>query len=499
MSPEAERGHRRDTLLTTAVGFAAYGLAVLSGPVLARALGAAGRGSYQAVWAPVQLLGWALMLGLPQATAYYAKEHDRRSLDATAWLAAVLVGVPVVALIWLLAPAFLAQHPPATVPWFRAYLVSALLVLPMQNSYEWLRAAGRTLTFNLYRALPFVLSTAGLVLLSSLGALNLASALWATLAANVVAPLTVLVLERSNPLAMPSTFSRAAARRQLHYGGRVWVGTLSNMVTSRFDQFLMVSLVSPDQLGQYAVAVTAAGLSAPIAQGVGFSLFPHLRAEADPARRQARTRRALAWVAAASALIGGALALGGRWGLTTLMGPSFSGALVACWILLPGQACWNLGQVVKARLEADDRPGAASHALAAAALVTIVGVPLAVRFFGIEGAAAVTTLSQVVFLAWATAALRRAGRPGHHAPRREGGRVAWAAMADHVDEAGEAAVHVEVKPLAEWPDDKVRRAYRLLVGAVRQLTLSGAANAEIDDARLDAELFGVELVRRKLL
>ena len=67
------------------------------------------------------------------------------------------------------------------------------------------------------------------------------------------------------------------------------------------------------------------------------------------------------------------------------------------------------------------------------------------------------------------------------------------------DDPHATQVHVVVSPLRSWPDDQVRRAYRLLVGAVQQLALSDARPREVDDVRLDAELFGIELVRRGLL
>lgn len=61
-------------------------------------------------------------------------------------------------------------------------------------------------------------------------------------------------------------------------------------------------------------------------------------------------------------------------------------------------------------------------------------------------------------------------------------------------------LHVAVSPLAEWPDDHVARAYRLLSGDVRDLLASGAPDpTELAASRRDAELFGLEAMRRGLL
>lgn len=400
-----DRRHRRDTILTTAIGLGTYALSLVTGPLLARSLGASARGSYQAVWAPTQIIGWLLMIGVPAATTFYIHE-ERRRLEATGWLITAFIGLPVCAVIWPLVPIFLQQHPPSTIAWFRAFLLVGLLVLPMQNTYEYLRAQGDTWKFNIYRSLSLVLSTIFIVALYVVGRLDLTGALAVTWAANVIAPVGIIVYERAWPRALRRV-DRRLIRQQLHYGGRIWFGTLSNMVLARFDQFLMVGLVAPTQLGLYAIAVTAAGLSAPVAQGVGFALFPFLRRDDDPVARAARARMAMWWVGAGSLLICGALALLAPWGIPALMGEAFRASLPAFFILLPGQIFWNLGIVVKTALEADGRPGAGSKSLFVAALITVVGVPIAVPYWGIEGAAVVTSASQAAFLLSGMAYARR--------------------------------------------------------------------------------------------
>ena len=61
-------------------------------------------------------------------------------------------------------------------------------------------------------------------------------------------------------------------------------------------------------------------------------------------------------------------------------------------------------------------------------------------------------------------------------------------------------IEVDVMPLAQWPDDHVARAYRLLSGDVQALLASGDPDpTELAASRRDAELFGVEAMRRGLL
>jgi hypothetical protein len=60
-------------------------------------------------------------------------------------------------------------------------------------------------------------------------------------------------------------------------------------------------------------------------------------------------------------------------------------------------------------------------------------------------------------------------------------------------------IEVAVRPLSEWPDEQVALVYKLMAADVRGLL----ADPEPDPARLaatrrDAELFGVEAMRRRL-
>jgi O-antigen/teichoic acid export membrane protein len=95
--------------------------------------------------------------------------------------------------------------------------------------------------------------------------------------------------------------------------------------------------------------------------------------------------------------------------LPPLFGGAFRASLVPLWVMLPGQCAANVATVVSYKLMADNRPGAASAGLVVAAVVTVAGLAIAIRPFGILGAAAVTTASQVSLLAYVAAALFRGG------------------------------------------------------------------------------------------
>lgn len=397
--------HRRDTLITTLSGIGVFGLAILTGPLLARSLGATGRGSVAAVIIPTQVLGWLLMFGVPPAAAYYARRLPRRAIVMGSWVLAVLAGVPIVAILWPLVPFVLEQHPPVTVGYFRLFALAALVVLPYTTVIDQLRGAGRVIEFSVYRALPIVLNAIGLAALFVLGMLTLERALLMALLANLVGWLTAIVVNRGMP---GRGFDRAVFKKLTGYGSRVWIGTASTMVVARFDQLVMVGLVEPRLLGLYVVAATAAQVTGPIGHGIAHSLLPHLRAHdksdrggADDVDAQSqRLRTALGWTLTGSGITAGLMAATAWFLIPLVYGSEFSGAVLALLILLPGQICLDLSTVIAAKLEADNRPGVVSVGTALAAGLAVVATVPAVSIASIEGAAVVTSVSQATLLAF---------------------------------------------------------------------------------------------------
>jgi hypothetical protein len=61
-------------------------------------------------------------------------------------------------------------------------------------------------------------------------------------------------------------------------------------------------------------------------------------------------------------------------------------------------------------------------------------------------------------------------------------------------------IGIAVRPLSQWPDERVSLVYGLLSAEVRALLASSDAHpVELAYARRDAELFGVEALRRGLI
>ena len=65
------------------------------------------------------------------------------------------------------------------------------------------------------------------------------------------------------------------------------------------------------------------------------------------------------------------------------------------------------------------------------------------------------------------------------------------------------SAHVEIRQLSDWPDEHLVRVHRLVTGELRrflELPENDPARIEgLQEARDDAELFGIEMLERGLL
>lgn len=401
--------YRRHAVITSLTSVGLYGAGLVTGPILARALGPSGRGDIAAVIAPATLLVLLLCFGLPTAAAYFVDTVPEDRLLVTAMTFGLVVGVPVCAVLWFLAPAYLDGHSPTTLTWARIMLLVIPTSVGTATILEITRRKSPGIAWNVWRSLPLLIPAVVIVLLALAGRLTLGS----VLAANVVgavAPFVLLASRlRHRPLPRPSL---TTLRLLMPYAWRTASAGTAMSLTNRLDQVMLVGLVTPAELGLYAVAVMTASVTNPLTSGLSFALFGHLRSETSERRAQARFRKSLATTMLVSGTVALLLAVGAPLLLRIAFGSLFAPATTALRLLLPGAVAFDILGVITTKLFSEGRPGEASWAALVGAIVTVVGLVALAPRFGIEGAAAVTSvawISQVAFLVQRGALRPRAG------------------------------------------------------------------------------------------
>jgi O-antigen/teichoic acid export membrane protein len=383
--------HVRESAISTAWGLGAYALGFLTGPLLARALGPAGRGEVAAVIAVSQLLPFLLAFGVPAAVAFLAGRYPDRDLLGTALATTAAVALPFLVAAWFAAPHYLPTDDPGTIFWARAVLVTVLPVIGQTVLLERVRTHSAGLRFNVLRSLPLLLNAAAVVGLFVTNRLTVSSALAALAVTLLCSALIVAVLT------WPRTSLRVdpvVARATWAYGIRRYPSTLANSVLVRYDQVLLAMLASSVALGYYAVAASVSGLIMPVGHGIAYALQPQLRRSNEPPR--AVLRRSVRLVLLSSSLLALALMVVSPVLVPLVYGGDFSRSVLPLIVLLPGQVAGAASGVFGNHLASMGFPGRASLPMVVGAGLTIVTLPFAVSAWGIMGAAAVTTAVYVL-------------------------------------------------------------------------------------------------------
>jgi O-antigen/teichoic acid export membrane protein len=368
------------SLTATNVAVAALGL--VTGPILARSLGASGRGALAAILVPLNLAPWIFGLGLPIYAGKVAAQ--RRSLSVLVGSVggmAIALGLVGAALAYPMARALAGDHHTVYV-----WLLVAFLILPLGVLSVVLQSIAvgleRWRIVVAARIGPPLLTLFGLLILLALGWLSVASAAAVTIGAGVIAasPLLPILRDAGRPRFRPTV-----AWEGLRFGAKAWLAQLANLLNYRLDQLLMIPLVEARQLGLYAVAVTLSGFGTALTSAVAYALVPAV-ARGDRLVPARALRITLSLIAAASVVV----AVASPWLLPAVFGREFSDATTMTLILLlAGLPAAGIA-VLTPSLSNAERPGVTAIGEAIALTITVPGLLVVLPSWGGNGAAAIS-------------------------------------------------------------------------------------------------------------
>lgn len=417
---KAPSGRRRRQLQRHA-GTATFGAGVVTivnlfaGILLARAVGAEGRGDYAAITAPVVVVAWLSEMGCQQAVTYFVAS-GRRSVGELygTWR---LLCVPL-ALISILLGQFIVRYTLADRPGdvrsaAAAYATCAALIVGLSPVFGVLLGLRRIAGYVALRVAQAMFGLIGYVILVTLDSLTVG---WAVLitGASWLAILSVghLVVSRIEPPSIPSA---DIAREGLRYGLRAHGSTVASVVSVRLDLILLPAFVESAELGWYAVAVSVATVVSSLFGAVAVVVLPSVASDAP--HRGYLVGHAALLTGAAACVVGGVTALVAPDLLQLVFGAEFREAAPALRLLLPGAVAIGLVGVYSGGLLANNRPELASIVQFPAAVLTIVGlVVLLPQGVGIEGAAILSSVSYLLTLVLAYATFRIIDRQSSTSP-----------------------------------------------------------------------------------
>ncbi len=407
------RGRRallRPTVQLTAANVGAQVLSMLSGLLVARQLGAIGRGQVSLVQVYDETSTNASSLGVPTATGYFAKE--RPSSEAQVLGAALTISafsLPVTALLgWLIATFVFADAPVG----IQLIVWAAVGLSPLANSYPMacrmvLVARGQTSSLVPLQILQMALRVCAMLLLILVDQFTPTTAAIAMVASGWLASFVAWRMVDVPPA------RGGPVREMLAFGLKTVPAALASMANTRLDQMLVAPLISASALGVYSVAVGATIL--PVSVGVAIALagFHTVKGSAGFDGAAALVRKACFVIP----ICGAVNALGILFLLEPIYGADFGGSVVPALILIPGATATALFMVVAPVGHAIGAPSLASWSQGVALAVTVAGLPVLLPVLGINGAAIVSSVAYSVRLAVGVWLLHRRGvsfgRSGH--------------------------------------------------------------------------------------
>ncbi len=363
-------------------------LSFVTGPLQARALGPAGRGTLAAILVPMGFAPVLALLGLSTFASVAPARGKSASqiagsigaLAAICGIAFALLGIPLAGLI---------AHGRDVV---HTYLLVGFSCLPLllpgailqwilvgQQRWGWFAVVFLTGPIGV---------TTGIIVLYLSNQLTVESAAILALA-GLLAPIfpAAAALRHGGPV----RFDSSLAREGLGFGLRAWIGHVSSASNARLDQLLMTGLVPTRELGLYAVAVTLAAIPGLFAAAVG----PPLLARVARGDREL-IRRVLRVTLAVTVVIDIAFAVLTPLALPALFGEAFRPAVSLTWVLLAASVPWTGVLVLGPAFVSASRPGIPTICEIVALVTTVVGLIALLPSMGASGAALVTLFAYTV-------------------------------------------------------------------------------------------------------
>ena len=221
-------------------------------------------------------------------------------------------------------------------------------------------------------------------------------------------------------------------KKLARFGVQGETGNILQLMNYRLDQYLIRGFVSLAGVGIYAVSVSMTEAVWMIANAVAIVLQPRLTSAADEDVRwmapvAARNTIFIATCAAAGLAIVAPLLL------PAIFGDGYDGVVPALWFLLPGTVALTGSKVLTSYIFSQGRPLVNTMITTASLVVTLIALIALVPPFGVNGAAAASSIAYGAHFAAALYAYRRiSGQPVLEAivPRPSDARLYTDALRD---------------------------------------------------------------------
>ncbi|MGH7550630.1 MAG: oligosaccharide flippase family protein [Gemmatimonadota bacterium] len=386
----------RKATLAIGVSSIGYGVAFVGSIVVARLLGAEGKGSFSLFLVTVSGLTTLAGFGLEKGHMFHASRSEERleRFLSNGIMVSLLLGGGSGILYFLLGQfadlsiTSMGMH----VAIAAIVMVSILTMLKFQTQYLLMIHAFVLSRANrsLQQAIPLVAALALLPIMEPTVDRLILAVVTGMFALLIV---TQVLMRRLSPIRVrlsPALFSFSFLRESLGFGLRVYLGDVLLFFAKRLDFFLVALLLGRSALGIYSVAVALSEVAVRIPRELGMMLFPVFASGGLRTGQAASLLRKMNAVALGLALTLGVLA---KFLIELLFGEEFAPAASVFQWLLPGTVAWSTVQVTYNRVAAGGRPGLGVFVFGGAVVIDAVLNVILLPRIGVAGAAIAATAS----------------------------------------------------------------------------------------------------------
>ncbi len=283
-------------------------LGTISGVILARHLGPYDRGVFALfLLAPATVVTF-VKLGITQANVYFINREKISSttVASNAAVLALMLGVPVAATVWLGQDYLRATVLKGVEPWVLGFALARVPLLLLDDYlYGVLQAGGHFRIYNTRLVVSEALRLAGMATAFYVFHLGLVAAVVIHSAVNVF-NVTWLIVTMQQVIPFRLRLDRGLLKKQLAFGLKSYVQTLTGHMLLRSDIYLVNYYLSRSEVAYYSLALRFTEMVLEIPQAVGLVLYPKLASlpEAEVHRLTAQAcRRTLMLTGLCSILI----------------------------------------------------------------------------------------------------------------------------------------------------------------------------------------------------
>jgi O-antigen/teichoic acid export membrane protein len=340
----------------------------------------------------VLVTAWVASVGLRDSVAFFQSRNPERSPEifTTSLLYTVVLAAIGIGVAQLLAPLAFRAQSEDVIAIARVAFFGIFFLVAFQTAEGLLAGQHRFVLLSGIQAFSSVGAAMIMGLFALFGGLSVGNAVIGKFGVYVLCAVGALVAVLAR--VRPGRPSQPLARDMFGYGSKLTFEGLGQLGTTQLDLVILPAVLVATDIGFYAVATSTATVIYLIFGRLGQIVLP-VAARRDATSAVAFIARAMRRVLVGAAFAALALALIAKPLLVTVYGREFDESLVPLLILLPGSVAWSAYRIVASGLQGMNRPGQTSRAQITATVVTLVGLALTLRPWGIRGAALTSTVA----------------------------------------------------------------------------------------------------------